>query len=274
MEPHTHTNPFLHRVASRDIAAALGAGPWECPSPTPPTPWAAPLAQLREYAKAAKSECIVCNALYQFDPFTPIPPSIRRAEGKGGGAAAEGAAAEAVDLKPFEKQMASVMEHLQHELANIRTGRATPGMLDHLKIEAYGEKVPMKAVGSVSVRDSQLLAVTLFDPGLVEAVVAGIAASPLRLNPRAEGQEVLVPVPSPTTETLAAMGKVCKAEGETAKVSVRHARKTALDVVKGVGSEDGRRRAEKEVQQLTDKFIADIEAIVAAKQKDIIKHNS
>jgi ribosome recycling factor len=201
----------------------------------------------------------------------------RLAEGKGGGgaaAAAADAAADAFDLKPFQKQMAAAMEHLQHELANIRTGRATPGMLDHLKIEAYGEKMPMKAVGTVSVRDSQLLAVTMFDPGLVEAVVAGIASSPLKLNPRAEGQEVLVPVPSPTAETLAAMGKMCKGEGETAKVQIRHARKVALDAVKGMGSEDGRRRAEKEVQQLTDRYIADIEAIVAAKQKDILKHNS
>lgn len=170
--------------------------------------------------------------------------------------------------------MNGAIEHLSHELANIRTGRATPGMLDHLKIEAYGERMPLKAVGSVSVRDPQLLAVTLFDRGLAEAVVAGIAQSPLKLNPRAEGQEVLVPVPAPTSETLAAMAKVCKAEGETAKVSVRHARKLALDLIKGIPSEDARRRMEKEVQQLTDKFIAEAEQMVAMKQKDITKHNS
>ena len=170
--------------------------------------------------------------------------------------------------------MNAAIHHLQHELANIRTGRATPGMLDHLKIEAYGERVPLKAVGTVSVRDSQLLAVSLFDPGLVEAVVAGIAQSPLQLNPRAEGQEILVPVPSPTAETLTAMAKMCKGEGETAKVSVRHVRKLALDAVKALSSEDARRRAEKDVKQMTDKMVADVEQIVASKEKDIVKHNS
>lgn len=166
------------------------------------------------------------------------------------------------------------MQHLQHELANIRTGRATPGMLDHLKIDAYGERVPMKAVGTVSVRDSQLLAVSLFDPSLANAVVAGIAQSPLKLNPRAEGQEVLVPVPPPTAELLAAMGKMCRSEGETAKVSVRHARKVAMESVRAAASEDERRRLEKEVQQLTDKYIDEIDAVVTAKQNDISKHNS
>jgi len=171
--------------------------------------------------------------------------------------------------------MDHAIEHLQHELANIRTGRATPGMLDHLKVEAYGERVPLKAVGTVSVRDPQLLSVTLFDPSLAEAVTSGIARSPLKLNPRAEGQEVLVPVPPPTTETLAAMGKVCKSEGENAKVSVRHARKVAMDLVRSSEApEDDRRRLEKEVQQLTDKYIEEAERLVFAKQDDIAKHKS
>jgi ribosome recycling factor len=218
-----------------------------------PTNAAAPstsqLGQLRNYAKAPK-------------------------KGKGSTTtAASGEDIATIDLKQYEKQMLGAIEHLQHELANIRTGRATPGMLDHLKIEAYGERVPMKAVGSVSVRDSQLLAVTLFDPGLVDAVVAGIAQSPLKLNPRAEGQEILVPIPSPTAETLTTMSKMCKAEGETAKVAVRHARKVALDAVKALGSEDERRKLEKSVQQLTEKFIADVDELVAMKTKDILKHN-
>jgi ribosome recycling factor len=245
-----------HRFTSIDSVTALETSTLRhlFSSPTPINP-AAPLAsekfgQLRHYAKAPK-------------------------KGKGNAAAASGNAEVAtLDLGQYEKQMNGAIEHLQHELANIRTGRATPGMLDHLKIEAYGERVPMKAVGSVSVRDSQLLAVTLFDPGLVDAVVAGIAQSPLKLNPRAEGQEILVPVPSPTAETLTAMSKMCKSEGETAKVSVRHARKVALDAVKALGSEDERRKLEKSVQQLTDKFISEADELVAMKTKDIMKHNS
>lgn len=170
--------------------------------------------------------------------------------------------------------MTKAIHHLQHELANIRTGRATPGMLDHLKIDAYGDKVPLKAVGTVSVRDSHLLIVTLFDPGLVTMVVSAIAKSPLQLNPRVEGQEILVPVPPPTAETVEAMRKLCKAEGETAKVSIRHARKLALDAARALPSDDAKFRIEKQVQNLTDNFIAETDQLVAAKQKDIVKHNA
>lgn len=108
----------------------------------------------------------------------------------------------------------------------------------------------------------------------VEAVSTAITTSPLQLNPRIEGQEILVPIPRPTAETMAAMGKVCKAEGETAKVSVRHVRKVAMEAAASLASEDEQRRAEKEVQMLTDKVVADIEAFVASKQKDIAAHNS
>jgi ribosome recycling factor len=170
--------------------------------------------------------------------------------------------------------MERAIEHLQHELANLRTGRATPGMLDHLKADVYGEKLPLKAVGSVSVRDAQLLVVTLFDPATVEAVVAAIAHSPLRLTPRAEGQEVLVPVPQPTAETLAALAKVCRSEGEAAKVSMRHVRKGAMEAARGAASEDERRRLEKEVQAVTDKYVAEADRLVEAKQADITAHNS
>jgi ribosome recycling factor len=171
--------------------------------------------------------------------------------------------------------MLKAIDHLQHELANIRTGRATPGMLDHLKIDAYGEKLPMKAVGSVSVRDSHLLVVTLFDPTHMGAtVVSAIAKSPLKLTPRIEGQEILVPVPPPTAETVEAMRKLCKAEGEAAKVSIRHARKLALDAARALPSDDAKFLIERQVQKLTDKYIEEIEQLVASKQKDITKHNA
>ena len=166
------------------------------------------------------------------------------------------------------------MEHLQHELANLRTGRATAGMLDHIKVDVYGERLPLKAVGSATVRSAQLLAITLFDADTAGAVAAAVAASPLQLSPRVEGQEVLVPVSAPTAETLQALAKVCRVEGEAAKVSVRHVRKVAMEAAKGLGSEDERRRVEREVQALTDKFVGEAERLVEAKQKDITAHNS
>lgn len=148
-------------------------------------------------------------------------------------------------------------------------------MLDHLKVDAYGEKVPLKAVGTVSVRSPQLLVVTLFDPTIADSVASAIEQSPLKLNPRSEGQEILVPVPAPTSDTLAAMGKMCKAEGESTKVSVRHTRKLAMDAAKGMDvSEDETRRMEREVQGLTDTFIEEADKLVASKLKDIVKHDS
>ncbi|PSC69617.1 ribosome recycling factor [Micractinium conductrix] len=170
--------------------------------------------------------------------------------------------------------MERALGHMQGELANIRTGRASPGMLDHLKVDVYGDRMPLKACGSVSVRDPQLLAVTVFDSDAVPAVVKAIAESPLKLNPRAEGQEVLVPIPRPTAETLAAMIKVCRAEAENAKVSVRHARKAAMDAAKKLASEDERKRVEKEVQKLTDDYIAQVESVMTKKEAAIKSHDS
>ncbi|KAL4422102.1 hypothetical protein ABPG77_001570 [Micractinium sp. CCAP 211/92] len=197
---------------------------------------------------------------------------------KGGSVAAPADAAPAgdaaFDMSETKKLMERALEHLQGELANIRTGRAAPGMLDHLKVDVYGDRLPLKACGSVSVRDPQLLVVTVFDSDAVPAVVKAVSESPLRLSPRAEGQEVLVPIPRPTAETLAAMAKVCKVEGEAAKVSVRHARKLAMDAAKKLGSEDERKRAEKEVQKLTDDMIREVEAVVARKEQAIRSHDS
>lgn len=122
------------------------------------------------------------------------------AEGKKGAAppAAEALAEEGTssfDVAETQKLMFRAVDHLQHELANIRTGRATPGMLDHLRLDLYGEKMPLKACGTVSVRDAQLLVVTVFDPSAVPSVKKAIEDSALQLVPRAEGQEVLVPIP-------------------------------------------------------------------------------
>lgn len=171
--------------------------------------------------------------------------------------------------------MAKSIDHFQHELANIRMGRATPGMLDHLKVDAYGEKLPMKAVGTVSVKSPQLLAVTVFDSGLVNSVASCIASSPLELNPRVDGQEILVPIPSPTHETLEAMKKLCKGEAENAKVSIRQARKQAMSACgKEITCKDTKFSIEKQIQKLTDDFVIQVEDLLKRKQGDIESHNS
>ncbi|PRW59470.1 Ribosome-recycling factor [Chlorella sorokiniana] len=220
-------------------------------------------------AAGLRPEAAVPWALQHAAPF-----SKKAKKGAAAEAAPQGDAAASFDMKDFKEQMEKSLEHLQGELANIRTGRATPGMLDHLKVDVYGDRLPLKACGSVSVRDPQLLAITVFDQDAVPSVVKAVAESPLRLSPRAEGQEVLVPIPRPTIETIAAMMKVAKVEGEQAKVSVRHARKLAMDAAKKLASEDERKRVEKEVQRVTDDYITQIDGMVAKKEKSIKMHDS
>lgn len=174
------------------------------------------------------------------------------------------------DLGEFHGMMRKSVEHFQHELANIRMGRATPGMLDHLHVNAYGEKLPMKAVGTVSVRSSQLLAVTCFDPNLASAVASCIEESPLKLRAQVENDgQLLVPIPAPTHETIDAMLKLCKGEAEAAKVSIRNARKLANAATRSLQSKDATFTATQDIQKLTDGFIEEVDEILKQKSKDI-----
>jgi ribosome recycling factor len=248
--------PLLRALAAADAAgAAAGAAPPAAAAA------AARAGQLRAYAKKGGGG--------------------GGKRGGGGGKAEAGAPAAAADAggaafspADVEAAAAKAVERLLSELANVRTGRATPGMLDHLRVEAHGERLPLKALGSVGVRGPQQLVVTLFDPSTAAAVAAAVAASPLGLAATAEAGEVAVRVPRPTAEGMAALAKVCRAEGEAAKVALRRARQAGMDAAKRLAAEDERRRAEKAVQAVTDRFAAEVDAAVEGKQKDIAAHNS
>jgi len=137
-------------------------------------------------------------------------------------------------------------------------------------VEAYGDKAPLAALATVGARDAQLLVASVYDPETTAAVEKAIRASPLGLNPRVEGQEILIPVPKPSADTLEAMAKLCKQEVEAAKVSVRNARKQGLVAIKGLAGEDDKYRAETQLQKLTDQYIKTIEDKGAKKAKDIM----
>lgn len=174
------------------------------------------------------------------------------------------------DLEEYRAMMRKSVEHFQQELANIRMGRATPGMLDHLHVNAYGEKLPMKAVGTVTVKSSQLLAVTCFDANLAGAVASCIEESPLKLRAQIEKDgQLLVPIPAPTHETIDAMLKLCKGEAEAAKVSIRNARKLANAATRSLQSKDATFTAAQEIQKLTDEFIGEVDGILKRKADDI-----
>ncbi|KAL3147706.1 hypothetical protein ABBQ32_002450 [Trebouxia sp. C0010 RCD-2024] len=129
--------------------------------------------------------------------------------------------------------------------------------------------MPLRSAANVSVRDAQTLLVTAFDPSTVAAIEKAITSSSLNFNPRTEGQELVVPVPRPTKETLSAMAKLIGQAGEAAKVKVRQARKGAVDGIKTIPSEDEQKRAEKQVQNMTNQFVTSIEKICSAKEKEL-----
>lgn len=173
------------------------------------------------------------------------------------------------DASQASSEMTRAVEYLEQELASVRTGRASPGLLDSLKVQVYGQRMPLKAAASISVRDSQTLLVTAFDPSTVAAIEKAISSSTLSLNPRTEGQELVIPIPRATKETLAAMGKIIKQAGEAAKVKVRQARKSAVDLSKDLPSEDDQKKAEKQVQKMTDQVVVSIDKICSAKEKEL-----
>lgn len=208
-----------------------------------------------------------------------------KAKGGGGGKKQGGAAASEdqdadqqqpeFDPTEIEQSMQATVEHLSKELSGVRTGRANPGLIENIQVDAYGEKLPLKACGAVTVRNPQLLAVAVFDSGLAGAVVKAIQNSPLSLAPSHEGSEVLVKLPRMTKETVEQMVKIVHIEVEGAHQSIRRARQKGMDAIKKAfkgASEDERKRAEKEMQKLHDRFIAEADRLRKAKDSELREH--
>ncbi|CAL5225288.1 g8087 [Coccomyxa viridis] len=208
---------------------------------------------------------------------SPPTPYLQQAgfakKGKQGGrgpvAESLDAPADGVDLTATKQSMDKAISHLQEILTGVRVGRASAGLLDALKVDLYGERLSMKAVGSVSVRDTHMLSVSPFDPQALPLIEKAIRDSPMKLNPRMEGQEILVPVPRPDADTVKAMGKLIKQEGEGTRMAIRAARRTALEQVKRMPSKDAQRQEEKKVQKLTDGFIKDVDSMCEQKEAEL-----
>ncbi len=158
---------------------------------------------------------------------------------------------------------------LARDLAEIRSGRAAPGLLDHLQVLAYGERTPLKGVASVAVRGPRTLGVMVYDPANVKAVMKAIAASGLALNPQEDGEEIVVPVPEPTQEARAAMMKVAAQAAEKARVRVRAERQKVMAAVKALPSKDERKLREKRVEKEIDGALKEIGALIQEKEKEL-----
>ncbi len=177
--------------------------------------------------------------------------------------------------KNCEQRMLKSLEALRNDLAKVRTGRAHAGLLDHITVDYYGSPMPINQVANVNLLDARTISVQPWEKKMVQAVEKAIRDSDLGLNPMTQGDLIRVPMPALTEERRRDLVKVIKQEGESAKVAVRNLRRDAnqqlKDLVKAKeASEDEERRAQDEVQKTTDRFIADIDKMIAQKEAEIM----
>lgn len=177
--------------------------------------------------------------------------------------------------KSTEQKMQKTLETLKADLGKVRTGRAHAGLLDHIHIDYYGTQTPLNKVANVSVLDSRTLGVSPWEKKLAPVIEKAIRDSDLGLNPASVGELVRVPMPALTEERRRDLTKVVKSEAESARVAVRNIRRDANHSLKELlkskkVSEDEERRAQDEVQKLTDRYIAEIDKAVAAKEADLL----
>ncbi len=175
-----------------------------------------------------------------------------------------------------ERRMAKSLETLKADLAKIRTGRAHAGLLDHVRVDYYGTKTPLNQLASVAVTDARTLTVTPWDKGSVQVIERAIRESDLGLNPATVGQAIRVPLPQLTEERRKELSKHVRAEGENAKVAIRNVRRDSNHHIKELLkkkliTEDDDKRSEDVIQKFTDRYIADVDKLVAGKEHDIMQ---
>ena len=176
----------------------------------------------------------------------------------------------------IESKMHKSVDALKVDLAAVRTGRATPSLLDKITVEYYGTPTPIPQVASVSVPEARMLVIKPWDSSSLKAIEKAIQTSDLGLNPNTAGAVIRIPMPALTEETRKNFIKHAKAEAETARVSVRNIRRDANTQLKDLLkektiSEDDDRRAQDEVQKITDKFVAEIDKAFSVKEKDLME---
>lgn len=176
----------------------------------------------------------------------------------------------------LDKDIAKAHEALKRELGKIRTGRAHPSLLDSIRVEVYGSQMPLSQLATVSVPEARMLTVKAWDKTQVKAIERAIVTSPLGLNPQSDGELLRIPMPPLTAERRKELTKLVKKHGEETKVAVRKARHDAKDLLSGLKdegdiSEDDLDRAMKKVEDAIQKANADVDAIVARKEKDLLE---
>jgi ribosome recycling factor len=178
--------------------------------------------------------------------------------------------------KDANERMQKCVLALRNELKKLRTGRAHPSLVDHLKVDYYGSNTPLSQVARINVEDARTLVVTPFDKGMVQVIEKAIMKSDLGLMPNTAGTVIRIPMPPLTEERRRDMTKVVRNEAEGARVAVRNVRRDVLNDVKELLKEklvtqDEDHRAQDEIQKLTDKYIAEIEQVLVEKEKEVMQ---
>ena len=179
------------------------------------------------------------------------------------------------DIADVKRRMQGAINAFKNDLASLRTGRASPNLLDPIQVDAYGSLMPITQVATVNVPEPRLLSVQVWDRGMVAAVEKAIRESDLGLNPQTEGQVIRLRIPEMNEQRRKEMVKVAHKYAEEAKVAVRHVRRDGLDLLKklekdsAISEDDGKRHAD-QVQKATDQFVAEVDNLLVAKEKEIM----
>ena len=177
-------------------------------------------------------------------------------------------------IDKMEKMMVQAIGHYAKELGSIRTGRASAGLIDGLLVEYYGTPTPLQQLGNITVPDAKLLMVQPYDQSSIPDIEKAIGNSDLGLNPSNDGEVVRIPIPALSEERRKELGKVASKASEDCKVSIRNHRRssiTEIDSIKKDFSEDQIKRGEKEIQEITDKYIDKVDEILKQKQDELLE---
>ncbi|MBP6123432.1 MULTISPECIES: ribosome recycling factor [Providencia] len=177
--------------------------------------------------------------------------------------------------KDAQDRMEKSVEALKNQISKIRTGRASPSLLDGIMVEYYGSATPLRQLANVTVEDSRTLAISVFDRSMSPAIEKAIMSSDLGLNPSSAGTVIRVPLPALTEERRKDLIKVVRAEAEQGRIAVRNVRRDANDKVKALLkdkeiSEDDERRSQDDIQKLTDNFIKKVDEALAQKETELM----
>lgn len=180
------------------------------------------------------------------------------------------------NITELKQRMQGAQDVLEKEYVGLRTGRASTNMLETVTVDAYGSRMPLNQVGTVSVPEPRLLTVQVWDTGLTKSVEKAIRDAGLGLNPQGEGSLIRVPVPELSTERRTELQKVAGKYAEQARVSIRNIRRDGMDLIKKMEkdkeiSEDEQKRLSDDIQKLTDDCIKKVDQMLAAKEADVMK---